>query len=242
MDNNTVIAMEISFNILYLIVIWGLVFSMFRKQSQVQASDQAVGKGFLWAFFLLALGDTGHVGFRVWAYALGDLSSTITLFDIPVGLVGVGALSTAYTVTLFYMLMLVIWKKRTNNAYTWFGWLLFIIAGVRLLWMALPGNEWNSVVPPQPMSLYRNALLTIQGLGVAFLILRDARVEKDTLFNKIGIFILLSYAFYIPVILFVQKVPMIGMLMIPKTLMYVAIAWLAYKQLFSPRASQSARV
>ena len=67
MDSNTVIAMEISFNILYLIVIWGLVISMFRKQTQVQFPNQAVGKGFLWAFFLLALGDTGHVGFRVWA-------------------------------------------------------------------------------------------------------------------------------------------------------------------------------
>jgi hypothetical protein len=90
------------------------------------------------------------------------------------------------------------------------------------------------------MSLYRNVLLTIQGLGVTFLILRDARPEKDALFNKIGIFILLSYAFYIPVILFVQKVPMIGMLMIPKTLMYVVIAWLAYKQIFLPQTSQSA--
>ncbi|MBN2502087.1 MAG: hypothetical protein JXB38_14990 [Anaerolineales bacterium] len=240
MDNNAVIAMEISFNILYLIVIWGMVIAMFRKLSQVQISDQVVGKGFLWAFFLLALGDTGHVGFRVWAYALGDISSTINLFGIPIGLVGVGALSTAYTVTLFYMLMLVIWKQRTNKAYTWFGWLLFILAGFRLVLMALPGNEWNSVVPPQPMSLYRNALLTAQGLGVAYLILRDARADKDTLFTKIGIFILLSYAFYIPVILFVQKAPMIGMLMIPKTLMYVAIAWLAYKQIFSSQASQSA--
>ena len=236
MDNNTVIAMEISFNILYLIAIWGLVIGMLRKQSQVQAADQAVSKGFLWAFFLLALGDTGHVGFRVWAYALGDIASTIHLFGVPLGLVGMGALSTAYTVTLFYVLMLVIWKQRTHKAYTWFGWLLFVAAGLRLVLMALPGNHWNNVVPPQPMSLYRNALLTLQGLGVAYLILRDAHAEKDALFTKIGIFILLSYAFYIPVILFVQTMPMIGMLMIPKTLMYVAIAWLAYQHLFVSQA------
>ncbi len=240
MDNNAVIAMEISFNILYLIVIWGLVIGMFRKRSQMQATDRVIAQGFLWAFFLLALGDTGHVGFRVWAYALGDLTSSVTVFGIPIGLVGVGALSTAYTVTLFYVLMLVIWKQRTHKPYTWFGWLLFTAAGIRLVLMALPGNQWNSVVPPQPMSLYRNALLTIQGLGVAFLILRDARTEQDALFTKIGIFILLSYAFYIPVILFVQKVPMIGMLMIPKTLMYVAIAWLAYKHLFSTQIEQPA--
>jgi hypothetical protein len=29
-----------------------------------------------WAFFLLALGDTGHVGFRVAAYALGGMEKT----------------------------------------------------------------------------------------------------------------------------------------------------------------------
>jgi hypothetical protein len=44
--------------------------------------------------------------------------------------------------------------------------------------------------------------------------------------------ILLSYAFYIPVILFVQQAPMVGMLMIPKTMAYVGIALIAYYSLF----------
>jgi hypothetical protein len=43
---------------------------------------------------------------------------------------------------------------------------------------------------------------------------------------------LVSYGFYIPVILFVQTLPLIGMLMIPKTLAYVAIAIIAYRNLF----------
>jgi hypothetical protein len=34
------------------------------------------------------------------------------------------------------------------------------------------------------------------------------------------------------VILFVQQVPMIGMLMIPKTLAYVAVGVLAYRELY----------
>ncbi len=72
----------------------------------------------------------------------------------------------------------------------------------------------------------------IQGLGVAYLILRDAIKEKDKAFTQIGCMILVSYTFFIPVILFVQKMPLIGMLMIPKTLAYVAIAVIAYKNLF----------
>jgi hypothetical protein len=47
-----------------------------------------------------------------------------------------------------------------------------------------------------------------------------------------GMSILVSYACYIPVILYVQRAPMLGMLMIPKTLAYVAIALLAYFDLY----------
>jgi hypothetical protein len=71
---------------------------------------------------------------------------------------------------------------------------------------------------------------------VAYLILSDAIVSKDRLFQWVGIMILISYAFYAPVILFVRAVPPIGMLMIPKTLAYVGIAILAYGGMFGPSA------
>ena len=230
--------MEISFNIAYLIVVWGLVIAMIRRQPGVPEADKPVTGLFIWAFALLALGDTGHVGFRVLAYASGNLESTISLFGREVGLVGLGALATAVTVTIFYMLMLVIWHKRYGKAYGWFGWLLFAAGIVRLLIMLFPANEWNNTVPPQPWSLYRNLPLMIQGLGVAYLILRDSRAVGDRPFTWIGIMILLSYAFYIPVILFVQQIPLIGMLMIPKTMAYVGIALIAYYSLFRQTAEK----
>jgi hypothetical protein len=76
--------------------------------------------------------------------------------------------------------------------------------------------------------------LLIQGLGLAYLILRDAIANKDVTFRWIGIMILVSFACYIPVILFVQQVPLVGMLMIPKTMAYVAIGFLAYFDLHKP--------
>ena len=75
----------------------------------------------------------------------------------------------------------------------------------------------------------------IQGLGVAYLMLRDARKAHDRPFTWIGIMILISYAFYLPVILFVQELPIIGMLMIPKTMAYVGIALIAYFSLFKKK-------
>lgn len=40
--------------------------------------------------------------------------------------------------------------------------------------------------------------------------------------------IVISFGFYIPVVLFADMVPMIGMLMIPKTLAYVWTVWIGY--------------
>ena len=61
--------------------------------------------------------------------------------------------------------------------------------------------------------------------------------QKDRVFKLVGAMILVSYAFYTPVILFVQRLPMIGMLMIPKTMAYVAIAWLAFANLFPQKGT-----
>jgi hypothetical protein len=192
---------------------------------------------FAWAFGLLALGDTGHVGFRVWAYGLGGLDTTIHLLGEEFGLVGLGALSTAVTVTLFYVLMLLIWQRRFDKPLGWLGYGLLVAVLVRLILMAFPQNQWSSPVPPWPWSLIRNVPLTLQGLGVAYLMLRDGRAEGDVTFRRIGAMILVSYGFYIPVVLLVQRVPILGMLMIPKTLAYVAIAWLAYARWYAVPAS-----
>jgi hypothetical protein len=62
--------------------------------------------------------------------------------------------------------------------------------------------------------------------------LRDSCANKDRTFWWIGIMILVSYACYLAVVLFVQQVPLIGMLMIPKTMAYVVVCLLAYNELF----------
>ena len=234
--------MEIVFNVGYLIVIWGLVAAMTRQRDQVAPENRAVAERLRQMFLLLALGDTGHVGFRVLAYALGGLEAKPVVFGVPVSLVGLGALATAITVTIFYVLVLDIWRLRFNKTFGWFEYFLLAVAGIRFVIMVLPGNQWDSVVPPQPMGLIRNLPLMVLGLGGMYLILRDSYRTGDRLFMGIGWCILISYAFYTPVILFVQQVPMLGMLMIPKTLAYVAIAVLGYRGLYQPSHVQPAQV
>ncbi len=228
---------EISFNIAYLVGVFVLIVAMIRRQPTVATEDQPLTRRFIWAFVLLASGDVGHVGLRVLAYAMGDLGTQVNLFGRSVGLVGLGALSTATTVTFFYVLMLTVWRQRFDKPYGWFGTLLFVAVAVRLVIMTFPQNAWNQVVPPWGWSIARNAPLVVQGLGVAYLVLRDARQQHDRTFAKIGWMIIASYAFYTPVILFVQRVPIVGMLMIPKTLAYIAIAVIGYQDLFPAQAA-----
>jgi hypothetical protein len=224
---------EIIFNIGYLIAVWTLVALMVRNRANVAPKNRAVAKRVMWAFALLALGDTGHVGFRVLAYALGGLEAQPIVLGIPISLVGIGALATAITVTFFYMLMIDIWRLRFNKPLGWFGWFLLAMGVFRLIIMLFPQNEWSAVVPPQPWGLIRNLPLMIMGLGVMALILRDSYRANDRPFKWIGWCILASYAFYTPVILFVAEVPILGMLMIPKTLAYIAIAVIAYRALYT---------
>ncbi len=227
------VMVEIGFNVAYLIAIWTIVVLMWVHRDRVPVAEWPVARLFIVAFALLGIGDTGHVGFRVLALGGGDIERSVVIGGRTIGIVGSGVLATAVTVTLFYVVMLFAWKRRFGKPWGWFGILLLGAAALRLVIMLFPQNQWSMSVPPQPWSLYRNAPLMVTGLGCAWLMLRDAGRTHDRPFRTIGWLIVLSYAFYLPVILFVQRVPAVGMLMIPKTLCYVGIALVAYRTWFS---------
>lgn len=222
---------EIIFNLAYLLILLFLILAMLRRRKFLEPKDRQVGNLFITAFILLGIGDLGHVGLRALAFLQGQAIAEAQPGDTSM-LVGIGSISTGVMVTLFYIVMAIIWRRRFKKPYGWFGILIILAGFVRLVMLALPQNQWSLIIPPQPWSLYRNIPLIIQGLGVAFLMLRDAIQTNDRLFRWVGISILLSFAFYLPVILFVQQQPLVGLLMIPKTIAYLAIAALAYNLLF----------
>jgi len=114
--------MEIGFNILSLLSIYLIVGLMFHRYRSENYAPQPGSVPLLWAFSLLALGDTGHVGFRLLAFARGGLEQNEVL-------VGLGALASAVTITMFYMLMLEIWRRQNNKSKT------------RMVIMAFPENH-----------------------------------------------------------------------------------------------------
>jgi hypothetical protein len=215
---------ELIFNIAYLLTIWTVVGLMLVRFGKTATADQPIFKRLMWMFALLALGDSGHVGFRAYAILNGGLEANTAL-------VGIGALSTAVTVTVFYMLLVDVWRVRFDKNMGWFQWALIAAGVIRLAVMAFPQNQWEALVPPYGWSLLRNSFLVVQGLGVMALILRDSRKAGDRPFELIGWMIALSYLFYSPVILWAAAVPLLGMLMIPKTCAYVAAAIIALRMM-----------
>jgi len=223
--------MEVGFDFAYLLIIYVLVGMMSARLSK-RPDPEHLLRRFRDGFFLLALGDTGHVGFRVIAIFRGgfEAQGAVGRFSFP--LVGLGALATAVTVTFLYLVLLDVWRVRFHEQRPWIFWPLVALGVVRLLLLLPPENQWGAVMPPFDWSLLRNVPLLVLGLSVAALFIADGRRMQDKTFTQLGLLILLSYAFYLPVILFVQAVPAIGFLMVPKTIVYLVMAWLVYARLF----------
>ncbi len=216
---------EIWFDIGYLITLWVVVALMITRRDKVAGADRPLVQRILLSFVLLGAGDMGHVGFRVYAYLHGGLAQNTTL-------VGIGTVATAITVTFFYIVMLDAWRIRFHKTFDWFAWTLVAMGVVRLGLMIPAVNQWTAVVSPMPWSIIRNIPLMIQGLGLVYLLFRDSARAGDRTFNLIAWMIVISFACYIPVILFAPTHPLLGMLMIPKTCAYLAVAFIAYSALF----------
>ena len=236
MPENVRLWTETSFNIAYLIAVWWLVLAMWRRRGAVARADRKTAGLVMLAFFFLGLGDVGHVGFRLVAFGLGGIETGVAVFGRELKLAPMGSLATAITFTFFYVILLFAWRERFGKPLGIIGWSVLVLAAARLLIMAHPANGWNSTVLQYPWSLYRNAPLMLMQLGVAFLLMRDALARQDRTFTVVSILILVSFVCYAPVIFFQQRVPLIAMLMIPKTIAYLAIAAIGLKALFPKHA------
>jgi len=224
--------METVFNSAYLVVVWWLVAAMLLRWKRIAPENRGVCLYLLLAFGFLALGDTGHVGFRIIAFVMGGLDANVALLGIRWNIAALGAAATAWTFTVFYVCMLFMWKSRFNRTVTLLPAFLILLALVRAGIMLHPANSFNSLIIVEPWFTVRNIPLLIMQAGTAFLLIRDAVQRNDRLFLWIGLLIVVSLACYAPVVALVKTYPAAGMLMIPKTMAYLAIAVIGYRGLF----------
>ena len=136
---------------------------------------------------------------------------------------GIGKLVTSITMTLFYVLLYYyVWRfryqvtgRKGTTAAVW------VLALARIALCLMPQNAWTSAAPPLSWGIYRNIPFTILGVLIVVLFYRSAREQQGRPFHHLWLAVVVSFACYIPVVLFADTVPAVGMLMIPKTCAYV---------------------
>ena len=143
---------------------------------------------------------------------------------------GIGKLITSVTMTIFYVLLYYVWRLRYQvQGRKGLTAAVYGLAGLRILLCLLPQNQWLSAEAPLSWGIYRNIPFALLGLLIIVLFYRSAKEHQDREFRHMWLTIVLSFGFYIPVVLWADAIPAIGMLMIPKTCAYVWTVLIGYR-------------
>ena len=143
---------------------------------------------------------------------------------------GLGKWITSVTMTVFYVLLYYVWRRRYQIAgKRGLTAAVYVLAAARIVLCMMPQNRWLTGGAPLAWGIYRNIPFALIGLLVIVLFFRSAKARDDRAFRWMWLTIVLSFGFYIPVVLWADVVPMIGMLMIPKTCAYVWTVLIGYK-------------
>lgn len=146
---------------------------------------------------------------------------------------GIGLQVSSITMTVFYIILLFIWKLTfpTLTAPAWIEAMIWISAIIRIVVCFLPQNNWTSEEGNRKLSLIRNAVFAVTGIGVILLYAISGNMY-DLHLNRMVAAIIISFGCYIPVTLWSKKKPMIGLLMIPKTCAYMWVIVMGLQLLF----------
>jgi hypothetical protein len=171
---------------------------------------------------ILGCGDAFHLVPRMYALLTDGIANHVSAL-------GFGKMVTSITMTVFYVLLFQVWKIRySQTPRSGLTVIVYILAVTRIVLCLLPQNEWLSNDAPFIWGIYRNIPFVILGIIVIVAFFRNTRQNSDPAFRFMWLAITLSFAFYIPVVLWADTIPIIGMLMIPKTCAYVWIVLMGY--------------
>ena len=179
-------------------------------------------KLFGWMAIVLGAGDSFHLIPRMIALCTTGLEN----FTVALGL---GKWITSITMTLFYVLLYYVWRERYEiKGQKNLTIAVYLFAAIRIALCMMPQNNWLSADAPLSWGIYRNIPFAVIGLITIVLFYTSAKQNNDTAFKWMWMTIVLSFGFYIPVVLWANTIPMIGMLMIPKTCAYVWTVVIGY--------------
>ncbi len=203
---------EVVFNALYLLTAAILgIYLLARANTLPQTLSGVMA-------LVLAGGDAFHLVPRIMAAVTGSQAR----FQKALG---TGKLVTSITMTAFYVLLwhigLLLFKPAGTGVYTG---ILYGLAALRVLLCLFPQNKWLDDAPPVSWGIYRNLPFLIMGVMVA--VLFGSHAQSVPALSLLWLAVALSFAFYIPVVLFSNANRKVGMLMLPKTCAYLWILFM----------------
>jgi len=208
--------METVFSIAYLITVITLGCLIIRLN---KGNRQYILFGIM--TLILGFGDAFHLVPRIIALCTTGLENFTAAL-------GFGKLVTSITMTVFYVILFHVWKMRYNDGKKVLTVFVYALAIVRIALCLFPQNRWLSADAPIEWGIYRNIPFVILGFIIIIIWFRMAKKANDRVFEFLWLAVLLSFAFYIPVVLWADINPIIGMLMLPKTCAYVWIVWMGF--------------
>lgn len=172
---------------------------------------------------VLGAGDAFHLVPRAWALCTTGLENFTQAL-------GMGKFITSITMTVFYILLYYVWRERYQvKGKQGVTVAVYLFSALRIVLCLLPQNEWLSETAPLSWGIYRNIPFTFLGILIIVLFYKSAKEQQDKAFKWMWLTIVLSFGFYIPVVLWADRIPLIGMLMIPKTCAYVWTVLIGYQ-------------
>lgn len=204
---------ESIFDLLYLAVVIGLGIRLLLEKKKGARLFGIMA-------MLLGIGDSFHLIPRV----VSHLSPQG--FEGHAFALSWGQFVTSITMTIFYVLYYHFYSNQSGDKDRVKKLIVYALAAVRVALVLLPQNEWGKVPGNYMFGIYRNIPFLILGL----LLIYWSFKEKDKAGLKhMWILILLSFLFYAPVVLWSEQFPLVGALMMPKTVAYLMIVVLGYK-------------
>ena len=202
---------EYIFDILYLITIFTMGIYYLTGSSYEYA--QLLGITAL----LLGFGDSFHLIPRILSIMKDDATRYYKAL-------GIGKMITSISMTIVYVLLWQMILKYTTipQIYTY---IIYGLAGIRIIFCLLPNNHWIDNKSSDKWNIVRNIPFMIIGV----MVIVGFYMIKDLGFSYMWILVIFSFLFYIPVVLYSKKIPKIGMLMLPKSCMYI---WIIALKLF----------
>ena len=208
---------ESAFDIFY------LLFAIVIGVSSLRRRKDRIGALMGSAVLILGIGDAFHLIPRVINYfGSGDYTAWL----------GFGKLVTSSTMTVFYLLMYRLWlrvyaeKEDRKLSVT-----IYILVAIRVLLCLLPQNRWLQNNGSVLWGVLRNIPFVALGGMIVYLYYRKRAAIPS--FRFVWLLVTLSFLFYMPVAVAASLVPLLGMLMLPKTVCYMLLIWCFRKYAFS---------